>query len=81
MDSGILSTQDEMCPCGCGPRATLHLRGFTVVDEREQALTHIENLLRQAERDAAFLGGRDHDPGLYDEAYRLLDLLRERASL
>jgi hypothetical protein len=43
-----------------------------------QALASIEKLLRQAERDARLLDGRDFKLRRWAEAYRLLELLRER---
>ena len=75
-------TNQEMCPCGCGPRATLHLRGFTVSDppdERLVWLDQIEALLRQGERDASLLDARDHDAARWEEALALIEVLRTRA--
>lgn len=75
----------EMCPCGCGPRATLHERGFTVADlpdeERLAELDEVERLLRKGQRDAMLLDGRHYDDRPYEEALSLLALLRERATL
>lgn len=56
---------------------------WTVADlpdeERLAALDHIESLVRAGERDAALLDARTHDPAPYEEAYRLIELLRGHA--
>jgi hypothetical protein len=44
------------------------------------ALDKIERLLRAAERDARLLDGRNYKHRRFAEAYRLLDILRERAA-
>jgi hypothetical protein len=74
----------DRCSCGCGSRATLHERGFTVADlpdeARLAALAAIERLLREAERSAELLDGRHHDPERFREAFRLIELLRQHAT-
>jgi hypothetical protein len=48
-------------------------------EERLAALDKLERLLRRAERDMRLLDGRDFKMRPWVEAYRLLDILRERA--
>jgi hypothetical protein len=47
-------------------------------EEERAALNRIERLLRRAERDARLLDGRDYKHRKFAEAYRLLELLREK---
>lgn len=57
-------------------RATDH-----VDDEQAEQIRYldkIERLLRKAERDARLLDGRDFKMRPFAEAYRLLDILREK---
>lgn len=73
-----------MCPCGCGPLADLHERGFQVAslpdEERLAGLDELDRLLTLARHDAQLLDGRDFDPTKWDEGHRLIGLLKERAS-
>jgi hypothetical protein len=46
--------------------------------ERVAALDKIRWMIEKGERDASLLDARDHDPQPYNEALRLLDLLRAR---
>lgn len=50
----------------------------TETAEGLRALDEIERLLRNAERDTRLLAGRDHKARRFAEAYRLLDILRNR---
>ena len=82
MTDALAEVFGEMCSCGCGPRATLHQRDYTVVDEPHDliALTQIEALLRKAEHDSQLLNAREHDSAAFNEAYRMLGILRRRAT-
>ena len=46
--------------------------------ERAAAFALLAEMIRKAERDASLLDGRDHDPKPFDEALRLIALLKER---
>lgn len=45
--------------------------------ERKAAFDLLSEMIRKVERDASLLDGRDHDPSGFDEALRLIGLLRE----